>query len=49
MARDKERCPGHVRGFDVRSGKQLWFFLADKGEFGVNAWEDDSWKYSGKH
>ena len=41
--------PGHVRGFDVRSGKQLWIFhtIPQKGEFGVDTWEDDSWKYSG--
>ena len=47
--RQRTMPPGHVRGFDVRSGKQLWIFhtIPQKGEFGVDTWEDDSWKYSG--
>ena len=41
--------PGHVRGFDVRTGEQKWIFhtIPHEGEFGVETWEDDSWKYSG--
>ncbi|MFL2526055.1 MAG: pyrroloquinoline quinone-dependent dehydrogenase [Candidatus Azotimanducaceae bacterium] len=47
--RERTMPPGHVRGFDVRSGKQLWIFhtIPQKGEFGVDTWEDDSWRYSG--
>lgn len=39
----------HVRGFDVRSGEQRWIFhtVPQKGEPGVETWEDDSWQYSG--
>lgn len=39
----------HVRGFDVRSGAQRWIFhtVPQKGEPGVETWEDDSWQYSG--
>lgn len=41
--------PGAVRGFDVRSGKQVWMFNAipQKGEFGNETWEGDSWKTTG--
>jgi quinoprotein glucose dehydrogenase len=41
--------PGHVRGFDVRTGKQQWIFHAipEKGEFGNETWDEDSWKSAG--
>lgn len=41
--------PGHIRGFDVRTGKQLWRFntIPQEGEFGVETWLEDSWKYTG--
>lgn len=41
--------PGAVRGFDVRTGKQLWLFNAipQKDEFGNNTWENGSWKQTG--
>jgi len=41
--------PGHIRGFDVRTGEQQWIFhtVPQEGEFGVETWLDDSWKYSG--
>jgi quinoprotein glucose dehydrogenase len=47
--RQKEMPPGHVRGFDVRDGKQKWIFhtIPQQGEAGVETWEGDSWKYSG--
>ena len=45
----KEMAPGHVRGFDVRTGEMKWIFhtIPQEGEFGVETWEDDSWEYSG--
>ena len=45
----KENVPGYIRGFDVRTGKTLWSFhtVPQKGEFGNDTWENDSWKYSG--
>jgi len=45
----KEPPPGDIRGFDVRTGRQLWSFhsIPQQGEEGVDTWEDDSWKYSG--
>jgi quinoprotein glucose dehydrogenase len=38
--------PGYIRGFDVRTGKTLWTFhtVPREGEFGVDTWENDSWK-----
>jgi quinoprotein glucose dehydrogenase len=41
--------PGDVRGFDVRTGKQLWTFntIPQAGEPGVETWENESWKENG--
>jgi quinoprotein glucose dehydrogenase len=41
--------PGDVRGFDARTGKELWTFhtIAQEGEFGNDTWEAGSWKYTG--
>ncbi len=40
---------GFVRGFDARTGEQLWIFhtIPQAGEFGNDTWENDSWRYSG--
>src|SRR5262245_11770720 len=40
---------GLVRGFDVRSGKQLWTFntIPRPGEFGNDTWEKESWAVNG--
>ncbi len=42
-------APGHVRAFDVRSGKQVWIFhtLPEPGEVGHETWQGDSWKTTG--
>ncbi|MBI4464651.1 MAG: PQQ-binding-like beta-propeller repeat protein [Acidobacteria bacterium] len=47
--KSKENVPGHIRGYDVRTGKRLWIFhtIAQPGEFGNDTWEDDSWSYTG--
>lgn len=41
--------PGHVRGFDVRTGKRKWIFhtIPQEGEFGNDTWEKGSWKNMG--
>jgi quinoprotein glucose dehydrogenase len=41
--------PGDVRGFDVRTGKQLWSFhtIPQEGEPGNETWGSDSWKFTG--
>ena len=45
----KESIPGWIRGWDVVTGEELWSFhtVPQAGEFGVETWEEDSWKYSG--
>ena len=39
----------HIRGFDVRTGKQRWIFhtVPQQGEPGVETWRNDSWQYTG--
>lgn len=45
----KTAPPGHIRGYDVHTGKLLWTFhtIPQPGEFGHQTWENDSWKYTG--
>ena len=47
--KSKTMPPGHVRGFHTRSGQQVWTFhtIPQTGEYGVDTWQNDSWKYSG--
>ena len=42
-------APGHIRGFDVRTGKRRWIFhtIPHPGEFGYETWGKDSWKTAG--
>jgi quinoprotein glucose dehydrogenase len=42
-------APGHVRAFDVRTGKQVWIFhtIPQPGEFGHDTWPADAWKNAG--
>ena len=41
--------PGDVRGFDARTGEQLWTFktIPEAGELGGDTWMSDSWSYTG--
>ena len=41
--------PGDIRGFDVRTGELRWTFhtVPQAGEFGNDAWKDESWTYTG--
>lgn len=41
--------PGHVRGFDARTGEQLWIFhtIPQAGEFGADTWENQAWRTAG--
>lgn len=45
----KEYPRGDVQAFHVRTGKPVWIFhtIPQEGEFGVETWENDSWKYTG--
>lgn len=41
--------PGHIRAFDVNTGKQRWIFhtIPHPGEFGYETWPPDAYKISG--
>jgi len=45
----KGRPPHDIRGFDVHTGDLLWTFhvVPRDGEFGVDSWENDAYKYAG--
>ena len=40
---------GDVRGFDAKTGRQVWSFhtVPGAGEPGVETWGDESWKITG--
>lgn len=42
-------APGHIRGYDVRTGRREWIFhtIPFPGEFGHDTWEGDAWKTAG--
>ncbi|MEX0676024.1 MAG: pyrroloquinoline quinone-dependent dehydrogenase [Pirellulales bacterium] len=46
---NKEAPRGDIQAFDARTGKRAWLFhtVPQEGEFGVDTWENDSWKYTG--
>jgi quinoprotein glucose dehydrogenase len=48
-APNKENVAGHVRGYDVRTGKRVWIFhtVPKPGEFGHDTWLDHSASYTG--
>ena len=41
--------PGHIRAYDVRTGKIVWTFrtIPEPGEPGYETWPPDAYKYSG--
>lgn len=45
----KNMPPGHVRGFDVLTGRPKWIFhtIPQPGEVGHDTWEQDSWATTG--
>jgi quinoprotein glucose dehydrogenase len=49
FATRKEGAPGVVRAFDVRTGAVRWTWnpIPQRGEPGVDTWENDSWTYTG--
>jgi len=42
-------APGHIRAYDVRTGKRRWIFhtIPHPGEFGYETWPKDAWKTIG--
>jgi quinoprotein glucose dehydrogenase len=49
FALTKAEPPGHIRGYDVRTGRKKWVFhtVPQEGEAGVETWLEDSWRYTG--
>jgi quinoprotein glucose dehydrogenase len=47
--RDREASPGDVRAYDARTGEMKWIFhtIPRGDEFGVDSWQNESWRYSG--
>jgi quinoprotein glucose dehydrogenase len=45
----REAPPGHVRGFNARTGELQWLFrtVPQPGEFGTDTWPDDAWRFTG--
>ncbi len=48
-ASNPDIVPGHIRGFDARTGAQKWIFytIPREGQPGNETWEEDSWKTAG--
>ncbi len=44
-----QAAPGHIRGFDVRTGERTWIFhtIPHPGEFGYETWSPQSYKRNG--
>ncbi len=44
-----DAAPGHVRAFDIRTGKRAWIFhtIPQPGELGYDTWEPESYKEVG--
>lgn len=42
VSEGSDAAPGHIRAYDVRTGKQAWIFhtIPHPGEFGYDTWED---------
>ena len=42
-------APGHIRAYDVRTGKRRWIFhtIPFPGEPGYDTWSADSWQHTG--
>jgi len=50
VAEGGDAAPGHIRAYNVRTGKCKWIFhtIPQPGEFGYDTWENkDAWKYIG--
>ena len=45
----REAPPGHVRGYDARTGHMKWIFhtIPQSDDFGNDTWENNSWRYTG--
>ena len=44
-----EAPPGHVRGFNARTGEMQWIFhtIPQPGEYGYDSWPPEAWSHTG--
>ncbi len=44
VSEGSDAAPGHIRAYDVKTGKQRWIFhtIPQPGEFGFDTWEDST-------
>ena len=49
VGEDEGAAPGHVRAYDVRTGRVRWTFhtIPQRGEPGSDTWPNDAWKTAG--
>ncbi|MFA6944437.1 MAG: PQQ-binding-like beta-propeller repeat protein [Pedobacter sp.] len=50
LSEEEESAPGHIRAYDVHTGKMKWMFrtIPEPGEVGYDSWEDpEAYKYVG--
>ncbi len=50
LSEGSDAAPGHIRAYDVRTGKRRWIFhtIPHPGERGYETWEDPgAWKWTG--
>ncbi len=50
LSEQEEAAPGHIRAYDVHSGKMQWIFrtIPRPGEIGYESWQDpEAYKYVG--
>ena len=49
VGEDEAAAPGHVRAYDVRTGRVRWTFhtIPRRGEPGSETWPNDAWKTAG--
>ncbi len=42
VSESPQAAPGHIRAYDIRTGKQQWIFhtIPHRGEFGYESWDD---------
>ncbi|MEP7110268.1 MAG: PQQ-binding-like beta-propeller repeat protein [Ferruginibacter sp.] len=49
VSEDYDGSPGHIRAYDVRTGKRKWIFhtIPEPGEFGYDTWPKEGYKTIG--
>ena len=47
----RKNPPGDIQAFNVKTGERVWSFhtVPQRGEFGSETWENNSWSYTGSN